>query len=138
MSPFFSSTMPTNLRSNSSTRFGELPSTTRADDGVAELNLPALNPAIDDLQGRHDKAGRGQNLCRSNSRSLQFLVENKSDLRFDLRLDSFADPENRRVLQHHVIEDMTEAGLIAVKHLLHRLAGETDFFSHHFGAVGFL
>src|SRR6266513_3675857 len=56
-------------------------------DGIAEFGFPTLDSAIDDLQRRHDKAGRGQNLRWRNSRSLQLALENKRDLRFDLRLD---------------------------------------------------
>src|SRR6266540_3333512 len=49
----------------------------------------ALDSAIDDLQRRNDKPGRGQNLGGSNTRPLQFAVENKRDLRLDLRLYFF-------------------------------------------------
>src|SRR6266478_1977609 len=106
-------------------------------DGVAELNSPTLDPAIDDLQRWHDEPGGSQNLYRSNARPFQFAVENKSNFRFDLRLNQFADLEDRRVLQHHVIENVTVIRLIDVEHFLHRLAGEADLLPHDLGAVGF-
>jgi hypothetical protein len=52
-------------------------------------------------------------------------------------LNQFAREENRRVRQNHVVQNMTVIWLIDVEHLLHRLAGQADFFPHHLGAVGF-
>ena len=100
-------------------RFAELLSTTRADEALSAMVSqslifqPSMRLSMISNAGTTNRVA-ARTCVGVTPGPFQFAIENKGNFRFDFRLNQFAHPENRRVLQHRVIEDVTVIGLIYV------------------------
>ena len=105
-------------------------------DRVGQLDPPVGDPAVDQLQARHDVLGRGQHVGLGAARAGQGGPEHVADLDLDPGVAVPGGRDRRVLRQDHRVEQVTVVGLVDAHHLLHDRGGEADLVAAHPGAGG--
>ena len=105
---------------------------------VLDLDLPVVDTGVDDLETGHDGFRGVQYILLGDTRAHQVFLQAESYFPFRLGLDQVARyGDISGVLTYHGVGEEPEVGLEYAEHLLHRLAGNTDFLADDFFAVQF-
>ena len=105
-------------------------------DGVAQRDLPVLDPGVDQFDRRGERRRRGQHVVLGAARAGKVVGEDETDLDLDPRVQE-APRLDRHVLEDlHVGEQVAVVGLVDAHHLLHGLRRQPDLVADHPGAFG--
>jgi hypothetical protein len=103
-------------------------------DRVHDVDVPAGDPAVHDLQCGDDVRGGGGHVGGADHRSGQVVRQYEGDLGLDLGLQGACDVDGYVGRARHGVQQDAEVGLVDAQLLLHDRVGEPDLAAHDPGS----